>query len=75
MDLSMPRMNGLEAARQVKQTLPHVPIILFTLHKNAVRQADASKSGVSAVISKVDEPDLLVSEIASLLNQSGRAGA
>ena len=30
--LSMPVMNGLEAAHELKKLMPHVPIILFTQH-------------------------------------------
>jgi DNA-binding NarL/FixJ family response regulator len=32
LDLLMPAMNGLVAARQLKQLMPEVPIILFTDH-------------------------------------------
>jgi CheY-like chemotaxis protein len=32
LDLSMPVMNGLEAAWKLKEIMPEVPIILFTQH-------------------------------------------
>ena len=32
MDVSMPVMDGLRAAKKLKQILPHVPILLFTQH-------------------------------------------
>src|ERR1700692_4378898 len=32
LDLSMPRMNGAAAASVLKRTMPHVPIILFTMY-------------------------------------------
>jgi len=32
MDVSMPVLDGLQAARQLKQIMPHIPIILFTQH-------------------------------------------
>ena len=34
LDLSMPVMSGLEAARELKKLLPTVPIILFTQYEN-----------------------------------------
>src|ERR1700722_7259276 len=43
MDFSMPRMNGLDAARVLKQKMPHVPIILFTGHESLVSIPDANK--------------------------------
>ena len=32
LDVSMPVLDGLQAARQLKQIMPKVPIILFTQH-------------------------------------------
>ena len=32
MDLTMPVMNGLEAAREIVRTQPEIPVILFSLH-------------------------------------------
>ena len=32
LDVSMPVMDGLRAARKLKQVMPHVPILLFTQH-------------------------------------------
>ena len=32
MDLTMPNMNGLEAARQISRSNPDIPVILFSLH-------------------------------------------
>jgi CheY-like chemotaxis protein len=34
LDLSMPIMNGLEAASVLRRLMPAVPIILFTPHDN-----------------------------------------
>ena len=33
MDLSMPRMNGLEAIKEIKKTSPKIKIIALTVHK------------------------------------------
>jgi DNA-binding NarL/FixJ family response regulator len=32
LDLSMPVMNGLDSARELKRIMPQIPIILFTQH-------------------------------------------
>jgi CheY-like chemotaxis protein len=34
-DLSMPVMNGLDAATILRKRLPHTPIILYTMHADA----------------------------------------
>jgi CheY-like chemotaxis protein len=38
LDLSMPVMNGLEAAHELKRLMPKVPIILFTQHADLSNQ-------------------------------------
>src|SRR5271170_3909715 len=54
LDLGMPVMNGLEAARELKRILPRVPIILFTLHGEILSDAQAKPFGVDRVIAKSD---------------------
>lgn len=52
LDLAMPRMNGLETARELRARSNSVPIILFTWYADAVRGIDAAAAGISVVISK-----------------------
>jgi len=53
LDLAMPRMNGTEAASVIKDMLPQVPIVLFTLYGAAVgTNAPISAAGIDAVLSK-----------------------
>jgi CheY-like chemotaxis protein len=47
LDLSMPRTNGLEAARVLKSTRNHVPVILCTNYADALRSSDIADAGVS----------------------------
>ena len=75
MDLSMPRMNGLEAAREIKRKMPGVPIILFTQHKGALRDCDARSAGINAIVSKSDKVELLVAQILNLLAPFSEAPA
>jgi DNA-binding NarL/FixJ family response regulator len=67
LDLSMPRMNGLEAAPILRAMLPEVPIILFTLHKDTVIDSTASKAGISVVVGKANDTRLLAKEVQKLL--------
>jgi CheY-like chemotaxis protein len=55
LDLSMPVMNGLEAARVLHQIMPRVPMVLCSLHANDVLQKEAFAAGVKMVISKAPE--------------------
>ena len=53
-DLSMPRMNGLDTARALRVMMRNVPIILFTWYADAVQAGDAAAAGISAVVSKTN---------------------
>jgi CheY-like chemotaxis protein len=45
LDLSMPVMNGLEAAPILRKMFPQVPIFLFSLYGECVSKEDASRPG------------------------------
>src|SRR5437868_14517428 len=49
MDLSMPRMSGLDATRTLKQTHPPTQVVLFTSHKGALSENDAHNAGVMGI--------------------------
>jgi DNA-binding NarL/FixJ family response regulator len=54
LDLAMPRMNGLQAAVKLRAMSIRAPIILFTMHAEAMQSFDALATGVNAVVSKSD---------------------
>jgi DNA-binding NarL/FixJ family response regulator len=53
MDLAMPQMNGLEAAKVLRNTMPTVPVVLLTLHADLLGPR-SSVHGVTLVLSKDD---------------------
>jgi two-component system chemotaxis response regulator CheY len=72
MDLSMPIMNGLEAAAELHKLYPHTPIILFTLYGDGLSSADAARSGVSLVLPKTTPLSMLVVMAHRLLGMPDR---
>jgi CheY-like chemotaxis protein len=55
LDLSMPVMNGLEAARRLKTLMPNIPIILFSLHEQALTTNSGLQNlPVDQIVSKTD---------------------
>jgi DNA-binding NarL/FixJ family response regulator len=70
LDLSMPVMNGFEAARELKRLLPTVPILMFTTFSNAHIERQALASGVAAVKSKEESIESLCGSIQDLLQAS-----
>jgi DNA-binding NarL/FixJ family response regulator len=73
LDLSMPVMGGLEAAREILAASPDMPILLFTNHAASVVALDAQKVGIREVISKY-KWDEMVNVLESLLNEKSSCG-
>lgn len=75
LDLSMPVMNGLEAARELQVLMPQVPLLMFTNNAAGVVEHEARSAGISAVISKSDSDGLqqLLSRAKALLGKDGKA--
>ncbi len=69
LDLSMPGLNGLQAAPLLRQALPRVPIILFTIYPTLGLQHNAELAGVTSVISKDKSISCLVNEAEKLVGQ------
>jgi two-component system, chemotaxis family, chemotaxis protein CheY len=60
LDLSMPVMNGLEAARRIRKISPGVYIILFTMHASTQLSNEARHAGVNEVVSKLEDPSRIL---------------
>jgi DNA-binding NarL/FixJ family response regulator len=74
LDLSMPVMNGLDAARALRLTRPAIPIILYSLYSDEAVLAEAIAAGIRAVVSKADVDDLIDIAIA-IFKDEGRSKA
>ena len=59
LDMAMPVMNGIDAAREIKQVLPGVPIILFTQYTEIATRAAFTNLPVDRVVAKNDGGSLL----------------
>jgi DNA-binding NarL/FixJ family response regulator len=68
-DLSMPEMNGLDATRALKKLMPHVPVILYTIHADAALIKAALAAGASAVLRKEEAATVLVKTARELLDK------
>jgi two-component system chemotaxis response regulator CheY len=68
LDLSMPIMNGLEAASKLRQIFPKTPIILFTLYADSLSQKDAAKAGVDLVVLKTTPLSILIEKAFELMH-------
>lgn len=67
MDLSMPVMNGLQAAAQLRKLMPDTPIILFSEYSDVLPGQDMRAAGLSALVSKGDHTSVLLSKARALV--------
>jgi two-component system chemotaxis response regulator CheY len=57
LDLAMPVMNGLEAAKALKALMPRVPLLMFTQNVGPIVEQEAKQAGIAAVVCKSESPD------------------
>jgi len=70
LDLSMPVMNGLEAARILRAMMPTTPILMYTSFATSNLAEEALAAGVSKVATKSTPPSL-IQDLQMLLKIAG----
>jgi len=72
LDLAMPSMDGLTAARQISESLPTIPIVMHTLHDLPQLELEAKKNGVRCIVPK-SESAHIISVLDELTSPRGSA--
>ena len=67
LDISMPRLNGLEAARIVRASVPEAKIIFLTMHADLTYAREAFRAGASGYVLKRSAASELVKAISVVL--------
>ena len=52
MEISLPKLNGLEATEMIKKAFPEAQVIILTPHANQEYRSAALRSGANAVFPK-----------------------
>ena len=60
LDLAMPVMNGLDAARMLRRIMPTVPLIMYSGIGDKYVEHQARLIGIAALIAKAEAPGTLV---------------
>jgi two-component system, NarL family, nitrate/nitrite response regulator NarL len=71
LDLSMPVIDGLEAARAISKVMPSVPILIYTLFVSPELAVEAKKAGVRQIVDKSGTSGKLVTTMMLSLVSSG----
>jgi CheY-like chemotaxis protein len=72
-DQTMPRMTGLELARELLAIRPGLPVVLYTGYADGVMDAQVQAAGVRALLPKPVEPAQLLALLRAHLPGAGRA--
>jgi CheY-like chemotaxis protein len=65
-DFTIPEMNGLQLARQLKAQLPALPIFMLTADYDLDIEKEALAPGIVAVFSKQDDLTTLIANARSV---------
>jgi DNA-binding NarL/FixJ family response regulator len=68
MDISMPVMNGLEAARQIIEDVPETKVLVLSIHDSDSLIQNVLKVGAHGYLLKSDATRDLISAVNALLN-------
>jgi DNA-binding NarL/FixJ family response regulator len=75
LDLSMPVMNGIEAARQLKKLMPSTHLLMFTSYVTPTIEEAARDVGIEAFVAKSDGAVSLLQNLRRLASSKGSPAA
>ncbi|SRR5713101_7503686 len=67
MDITMPVLNGLEAARQIAAIQPQIPVILFSMHVSDDLCQHLRTDGIRGAVAKADAARDLAQAVEAVL--------
>ena len=70
LDLAMPEMNGLEAARALRQILPDVPVVIYSATPNEISVQVAKAIGIAGLIAKSERISVLINTVRGALRRT-----
>jgi two-component system nitrate/nitrite response regulator NarL len=69
LDITMPLMNGLDAARAIHSVSPNTPVVILSVHKSKQLIEEARRVGVRGYVTKEDAVQRLVQAVDAVLQE------
>jgi two-component system, NarL family, nitrate/nitrite response regulator NarL len=69
LDVTMPVMDGINSAKEIRSFLPDVPILFFSMHDGVYLVHEAKMAGVQGFVSKTDARATLLDAVDALANK------
>ena len=70
LDVTMPVMNGFDAARELTKILPEIPILMLSMHESIQLVEEAKRIGVKGYVAKNQATDTLLQAVHALLGKA-----
>ena len=67
LDVSMPVLDGLSAAKKIKEALPMVPVLMFTADASPELSEIAQSVGAQGIVRKTELSEVLLQAVDALL--------
>jgi DNA-binding NarL/FixJ family response regulator len=67
LDISMPILNGIEAARQIREGSPTTEVLIFTMHEGEELIGEVLHAGARGYLLKTDTDDRIIEAIDTLV--------
>ncbi|MDR3562400.1 MAG: response regulator transcription factor [Negativicutes bacterium] len=67
-DINMPRLNGLEVTKRVRDSFPTVKVIVLTIHDDESYVVEVVKAGAAGYLLKDVEPGMLIKAIRTVFD-------
>lgn len=68
MDVEIPEMDGITAAQRLHELMPHVGVVMLSIHGDADTRARAKAAGACAFVEKQGADDVLLTFIRGALH-------
>ena len=68
LDINMPKLNGIEAAKAVREEMPNIKILILSMYENENYIFDAIAAGINGYIPKSSDIDELLRAIKAIAN-------
>jgi DNA-binding NarL/FixJ family response regulator len=68
LDLNMPKLDGLSAARAIRKLDSEVPILFFSMHDSALMVKEARAIGVQGYVAKNQATGTLLKAVDAVMN-------
>ena len=68
MDIGMPKMDGIEAARQIRESLPGTEVIILSMHAKKAYIDEVLKAGAKGYVLKDSDEENLIAAINTVHN-------